>query len=323
MQLTRGRDLMQSLLLDLLKVTESAAIATLPLIGSGDKIAADGAATNAMRDTLNKLMMRGTIVIGEGEIDEAPMLYIGETLGFGEGPEIDIAVDPIEGTTPTVNGQNNAITVIAAAPKGTLLCAPDMYMEKMAVGPKAKGKIDIDAPLLTNLKAVAEANGKRINELNVLIQDRPRHRDYIETVRKSGAKVHLFKDGDVIYATATCIEKLNVDIFLGIGGAPEGVLGAVALKCLGGEMQAKLLPRNEEEFKRCLDMGLSDPECTFRHHQLVDSEDCIFAATGITDSLFLNGINSDRGKYVTHSILMNGKEKQLRYVESEHNLEVI
>lgn len=319
--LTRGTDLMQSLLLDFLKVTETAAIATLPLVGSGDKIVADDAATNAMRDTLNEVMMQGTIVIGEGEIDNAPMLYIGETLGRGEGPKVDIAVDPIEGTTPAVNGQNNAITVIAAAPKGTLLHAPDMYMKKLAVGPNARGKIDIDAPLQANLKAVAKANGKMVSELNVLIQDRPRHQDYINTIRESGAKVHLFKDGDVIYATATCIEKLNIDMFLGIGGAPEGVLGAVALKGLGGEMQAKLLPQDNEEFKRCLDMGLSDPEGPLTLNQLVSSNDCIFTATGITENLLLDGIKIDRGKYVTHSILINGKEQQLRYVESEYNLE--
>ncbi|CDQ19380.1 class II fructose-bisphosphatase [Halobacillus karajensis] len=309
---------MQPLLLDFLKVTEFAAIAALPWVGSGDKIAADDAATTAMRNGLNEMSMNGRIVIGEGEIDEAPMLYIGENLGSGKGPEVDIAVDPIEGTTPTVNGQSNAITVIAAAPKGKLLHAPDMYMKKIAVGSKAKGKIDIEAPLAANLKAVAEANDKNVQELNVLIQDRPRHQEFIDITRSEGAKVHLFNDGDVIYATATCLENLDIDMFLGIGGAPEGVLGAVALKCLGGEMQGQLMPRSDEEIRRCIDMGLDDPRRALSHSDLVNTEDCIFAATGITDNLFLKGVRTSEGHHVTHSILINGKEKQLRYVESQY-----
>ncbi|MFD1848826.1 class II fructose-bisphosphatase [Oceanobacillus bengalensis] len=309
---------MQSLLLDFLKVTESAAVAAMPWVGSGDKIAADGAATNAMRENLNKMKMDSTIVIGEGEIDEAPMLYIGEKLGAGGSHEVDIAVDPIEGTTPTVNGQGNAITVIAAAPKGTLLHAPDMYMKKMAVGPKAKGKINLDAPIEENLKAVAEANGKAISALTVLIQDRPRHKEYIERIRQMGAKVRLFNDGDVIYATATCIEKLGIDMFFGIGGAPEGVLGAVAVRTLGGEMQAKLLPRNDEEIRRCNEMGISNLESVLSHDQLVSSDDCVFVATGITDNLLIDGIETEYTNYITHSFLANGKDKQLRYVKSTY-----
>jgi len=307
---------MRSLLLDLLKVTESAAIAALPWIGSGDKMAADGAGTNAMRESLNRLRMSGTVVIGEGEIDEAPMLYIGEKVGTGNGPEVDIAVDPIEGTNPTVNGQSNASTVIAVAPKGTLLHAPDMYMEKIAVGPKAKGKIDIEAPLLDNIHAVAKATGKDMRELTILIQDRPRHQEYINIIRSTGAKVHLFNDGDVTYTAATCIENLNIDMFLGIGGAPEGVLGAVAVRSLGGDMQAKLLPFDEEELKRCIHMGIADPTKPLRHEQLIGSDDCIFASTGITDSLYLKGIKKDSNQYVTHSILIYGKEQRVRYVES-------
>lgn len=309
---------MRSLLLEILKVTESAAIAALPWIGSGDKIAADGAGTNAMRETLNQLKMRGMVVIGEGEMDEAPMLYIGEKVGTGEGPEVDIAVDPIEGTNPTVNGQGNASAVIAIAPKGTLLHAPDMYMKKIAVGPQAKGKIDIDAPLLDNLHAVAKAKGKKLHELNILIQDRPRHQQYIDEIRKVGAKVHLFNDGDVTYTAATCIDNLNIDMFYGIGGAPEGVLGAVAVKCLGGEMQAKLLPFDEEETQRCMDMGIKDPNQPLRHEQLIDSDECIFAATGITENLYLNGVRTDLYHNNTHSILIYGKEKLVRYVQSQY-----
>ncbi|WP_071393387.1 class II fructose-bisphosphatase [Bacillus tuaregi] len=307
---------MQSLLLDIVKVTESAAIAALPWIGSGDKMAADGAGTNAMRASLNRLRMNGTVVIGEGEIDEAPMLFIGEKVGAGNGLEVDIAVDPIEGTNPTVNGQSNASAVIAVAPKGTLLHAPDMYMEKIAVGPKAKGKIDIEAPLLDNIQAVAKASGKDVRELTILIQDRPRHQEYIDIIRGCGAKVHLFNDGDVTYTAATCIENLNIDMFLGIGGAPEGVLGAVAVKGLGGEMQAKLLPFDEEEFNRCKKMGILHPTKPLRHEQLISSEDCIFAATGITDNLYLNGIKKESNQYVTHSILIYGIEQRVRYIES-------
>lgn len=310
---------MQSLLLEFLKVTESAAISAFPWIGRGDKIAADDVATTAMRNALNQMPMQGTIVIGEGEIDEAPMLYIGEKLGNDETIAVDIAVDPIEGTTPTANGQENAITVIAAAPKGTLLHAPDMYMEKMAVGPKAKGKINIEAPLIDNLKAVAEANDKDISELNVGIQERPRHAEYIDIIRMSGAKVQLFKDGDVLYAAATCIEHIDIDMFLGIGGAPEGVLSAVAIRALGGELQGRLKPKNDEEINRCRDMGLQEPEGILSLNQLVRSDDGIFAATGLTDSFLLNGIKCKNDEYRTHSILINGKEKQLRYIESEYN----
>lgn len=309
---------MKPLILDFLKVTESAAIAAVPWIGSGKKIQADGAATHAMREHLNEIGMKGTIVIGEGEIDEAPMLLIGEQLGTGVPPEVDIAVDPIEGTTPTVNGQDNAVTVIAAAPKGTLLHAPDMYMMKLAVGPAAKGQIDIDAPLSDNIKKVAQSKGKKVHELNVLIQDRPRHQDYIDTIRKMGAKAHLFNDGDVIYATATCLSHSEIDMFLGIGGAPEGVLGAVAVKGLGGEMQGRLLPRDDVEYERCKEMGLNHPKASLPHDQLVSTNDCIFAATGITDNLFLRGIQSYPDYYMTHSILINGTKRQCRLITSEH-----
>lgn len=314
---------MQHLLLDFLKVTELAAMASMEWVGSGDKMAADGVATKAMREKLNQMNMCATVVIGEGEIDEAPMLYIGEKLGNGEGLEVDIAVDPIEGTTPTVNGQENAITVIAAAPKGTLLHAPDMYMEKIAVGPKAAGKINLDAPLIENLKAVAEANGKSMSDLTIAIQDRPRHQEYIDIIRQAGAKVSLFNDGDVIYAVATGIKDTNIDMFLGIGGAPEGVISAVALKCLGGEMQARLLPQNGEEAERCKKMGLADPTVLLKHNQLVHSNDCLFAATGITNALFLNGIKKEQKSYKTHSILLSSKDRVLRYMESNYNLDTV
>lgn len=307
---------MKTLLLDFLKVTESAAVAALPWVGSGDKLAADGAATSAMREMLNQMKMYSTIQIGEGEIDEAPMLYIGEKVGMGGVHELDIAVDPIEGTTPTVNGQSNAITVIAASQKGTLLHAPDMYMEKIAVGPKAKGKINLEAPIEENISRVAEALGKEISELNVYIQDRRRHQEYIERIRKTGAKVRLFQDGDVIYSLATCIEHLDVDMFIGIGGAPEGVLGAVGIRSMGGEMQAKLLPRNEEEIKRCQAMGIADLESVLIQDDLVSTDNCMLIATGITDTLIMDGIKTVDQQYVTSSIIVNGTKKQVRYVQS-------
>lgn len=308
---------MQSLLFDFLRVTELAAIASKPWVGSGDKISADGAATKAMREQLNNMNMDGTVVIGEGEIDEAPMLYIGEKVGLGTFA-VDIAVDPIEGTTPTVNGQPNAITVIAAAPRGALLHAPDMYMKKIVVGPKAKGVIDIEATLELNISRVADAIGKKIEDLNILIQDRPRHQEYIDKIRNIGANVNLFSDGDVIYAAATCMEDLDIDMFYGIGGAPEGVLGAVASRCLGGEMQAKLMPRNEDEIRRCNEMGIYETEEPLRHQQLVSTDDCIFSATGITSNLFLKGIQCKNEHYITHSVLADGKSKQLRYIESNY-----
>lgn len=309
---------MQSLILEFLKVTESAAIAAMPWVGSGDKYAADDAATNAMRKHLGQMKMDGTVVIGEGEIDEAPMLYIGEKLGLGGSHEIDIAVDPIDGTTPTVNGQSNAITVLAAARKGTLLHAPDMYMNKIVVGPKAKGKVHLDASIKENIEAVASATGKRVQDIQVLIQNRPRHEEYMEEIRATGAKVKLFDDGDVIFAAATCMEEFGADIFMGIGGAPEGVLAAVAVKSLGGEMQAKLLPRNDEERNRCEAMGIADVDRVLTEDQLVATDDCVLIATAITDNLMMQGIEEGPSGYITHSILVDGREQQLRHITSSH-----
>lgn len=308
---------MESIQLNLLKVTEAAALSPFPWIGKGDKDAADAAATKTMRKLLNQIKMKGTVVIGEGEIDDAPMLFIGETLGLGQGPEIDIAVDPIDGTNAIINGMENSMSVIAVAPRGTLLHAPDMYMEKIMVGPKAAGKVNLDDTLLNNMHTVAEANGKKINELNIVIQNRSRHLKFIEDVRSVGANVFLFEDGDIVYSIATCIEELNVDMCIGIGGAPEGVLSAVALKCLGGEIQARLLPRNENEYNRCIQMGIKNPDMNLMHEHLVKTDNCLFIATGITDNIILNGIKNTNGKSVTHSILVHGKEKKIRYVKSE------
>ncbi|WP_067841475.1 class II fructose-bisphosphatase [Amphibacillus sediminis] len=307
---------MKHLSFDFLRVSEVAALAAYPFIGSGDKMGADGAATEAMRKSINNMKIAAQVVIGEGELDQAPMLAIGERLGQGIGDQLDIAVDPIEGTTLTVNGQGNAITTLAIAPSGSLLHAPDMYMKKLAVGPQAKGKIDLAAPLIDNLYAVADANGKTVEQLNVCLQNRPRHREFIQQIRAVGAKVHLFEEGDVTYTIATCLGHLDIDMFVGIGGAPEGVVSAVALKALGGEMQAQLLPETEQEMLRCQQMGLYDPYQILQHKQLVDSQDCLFLATGITDSICLAGVKKDDQGFATESLLITGQDSQCRYVRS-------
>ncbi|MCQ6275176.1 class II fructose-bisphosphatase [Bacillus sp. V3B] len=310
---------MSLLVPNFLAVTQQAAVASYPWIGKMDKIKADDAGTEAMRTQLNSMNMRSTIVIGEGELDEAPMLYIGETLGTGEGPEIDIAVDPVEGTTLMATGQDNSIAVIAAAPKGSFLHAPDMYMQKIAVGPKAKGSIDIEAPFTENMKSVARAMGKSVENLTVMVQDRPRHQDIIQQVIDLGARVVLFSDGDVTAAIATAIETQAVDIFVGIGGAPEGVIAAAGLKCLGGDFQAKLMPENDKEYRRCIRMGIEYPNKAWTIDELVKSDDCLFAASGITDGYFLKGVKeSNNGLFTSHSFVTSAKSKSYQFIEAYH-----
>lgn len=300
-------------------VTEAAALASVQWVGRGKKIEADGDATAAMRSKLNRMEMDAVIVIGEGELDEAPMLHIGEKVGTGSGPRLDIAVDPLEGTNLIMKGQGNSIAVIAAAPRGCLLHAPDMYLEKIAVGSNAAGKIDIDAPLYDNMKAVADANGKRISDLTIMVQDRDRHSRIIQEIQDAGARVQLFSDGDVSYTIATALENTGIDMLIGIGGAPEAVVAAVALKCLGGEIQGRLLPGNEQEYNRCLHMGVSDPSKALRMEQFVRTKDCIFVATGITEGLFLRGIrNMGNHSAVTHSLLTYGTTNNVHFVKSVH-----
>lgn len=310
----------QSLLLPFLHVTETAALSVQPFIGKGKEYAADAVATSTMREVLNSIEMDASIVIGEGEIDDAPMLYIGERVGTGTGKSLDIAVDPIEGTTPTANGQRNGMTVLAVAPKGDLLHAPDMYMRKMAVGPKAKGKINLQAPLIDNLEAIAKANGKTVAELQVLVQERPRHDGLVKEIRDAGAKVQLFVDGDVVYTLATCIESSGVDLFIGTGGAPEGVVGAVAVKAFGGDMQAQLLPKDEAEMTRCQEMGVADPTKVLFLDDLVKSDDCMFVATGITESLILPGLQIGADTIKSYSMLIHGEEGKVRYMNTVHNI---
>jgi fructose-1,6-bisphosphatase II len=311
---------MKHLMMEFVSVTEAAALASVPWIGRGMKNEADASATNAMRMKLNQIKMDAVIVIGEGELDEAPMLYIGERVGMGTGAKLDIAVDPLEGTVLVATGKRDSIAVIAAAPAGCLLHAPDMYMEKIAVGPRAAGKIDIDAPLLENMKIVAAANGKNLSELNVMVQDRERHSEIIRRIQESGARVQLFSDGDVTFTIATALEGTGIDMMVGIGGAPEGVVSAVALKCLGGEMQGRLLPSNEEEYNRCLSMGISNPTHILRMDQLVKSDECIFVATGITESVLIRGVRTGvMGREITHSIMACGDPKQVHFIESVHH----
>ena len=314
------RLVLQSMKDDFLAVVQNAAIASYPWIGKCRKTEADGAATEAMRTQLNKINMSAVIVIGEGEMDEAPMLYIGEKLGTGNGPNVDIAVDPVEGTTLMSKGQDNSLAVIAVAERGSLLHAPDMYMEKLAVGPRAKGYIDIDAPLSQNMQSVAKALGKEVSDLTVMIQDRPRHEYLMKQVFEAGAKVKLFSDVDITGAVATAIDELEVDILVGMGGAPEGVIAAVALKCLGGDFQAKLIPQNQEEIDRCLKMGITDLKSPLRMGDIVKTDRCLFVATGITDGNLVKGIRkNNENTLVTHSfIAISGEKKSSHFIESRH-----
>jgi fructose-1,6-bisphosphatase II len=311
----------RELTLELVRVTEMAALAAAQWMGRGRKNAADGAATNAMRTMFDSVSINGTVVIGEGEMDEAPMLYIGEKVGNAEIPEVDVAVDPLEGTNILAKGLPNALSVIAIADKGNLLHAPDMYMQKLAVGPRAAGKIHLDDPIEKTLEIVAKANNKRIVDCTVMILDRPRHRELIEAVRKAGARVRLIGDGDVASALATAFDDTGIDICAGTGGAPEGVIAAAALKCLGGEMQARLVPEDDSEYQRCLSMGIEDPNRILTMDDLVRGDDAIFAATGVTDGELLKGVRFRGGEIAeTYSLVMRAKSRTLRYINTVHNL---
>jgi fructose-1,6-bisphosphatase II len=311
----------RSLTMELVRVTEAAAIASGRWMGFGKKNEADEAATSAMRKVFDTIPMDGVVVIGEGEMDEAPMLYIGEKLGTGVSPEVDVAVDPLEGTNLVAKGLWNAIAVVAIADRGCLLHAPDMYMEKIAVGPEAVGLVDLDAPVEDNLRAVARAKGKDMEDLVAIVLDRPRHAKLIEEIRKAGARIKLISDGDVAAAIHTGFPETGVDILFGIGGAPEGVLAAVALKCLGGEIQGRLIPENQEQYERCLKMGISDPRKILRMEDMVKGDDAIFAATGVTDGELLRGVRYQGSLAMTHSVVMRAKTGTVRFMEATHRLE--
>ncbi|RSK28966.1 class II fructose-bisphosphatase [Bacillus sp. HMF5848] len=309
----------RSLSMELVRVTEGAALAAARWMGRGNKEEADEAAVSAMRDVFDTVPMKGTVMIGEGEMDEAPMLYIGEKLGTGYGPRVDVAVDPLEGTSIVASGGWNALAVLAVADHGNMLHAPDMYMDKIAVGPQAVGVIDIEAPIIDNLRAVAKAKNKDVEDLVATVLNRPRHEKIIQELREAGTRIKLINDGDVAGAINTAFDVTGVDILFGSGGAPEGVLAAVALKCLGGEIQGRLLPQNDEEYQRCLKMGLQ-VEKVLRMEDLVKGDDAIFAATGVTDGELLRGVQF-KGTYgETHSVVMRAKSGTVRFIDGRHSL---
>ncbi|MDR3270473.1 MAG: class II fructose-bisphosphatase [Peptococcaceae bacterium] len=311
----------RQLSLDFVRVTEAAALAAARWVGRGNKDAADGAAVEAMRAVFDTIHMNGRVVIGEGEMDEAPMLYIGEHLGDNDGPQLDVAVDPLEGTSTAAKGLSGAISVMAIAQKGQLLHAPDMYMDKIAVGPAAKGCIHLDAPIEENLRNVAVALGKEMDDLTVVILDRERHEDMIQRARKCGARIRLLTDGDVSPAAACGLANGGVDLMIGVGGAPEGVLAAVALRCLGGEMQARLWPEDEHDIQRAKDLGIEDVGKLLLMDDLVRDDDVVFVATGITEGLLLPGVTFTPNGAVTHSLLMRGKSGTVRFIEARHRFD--
>src|SRR3990167_8388224 len=311
----------RNLALDFVRATEAAALGSALWMGKGNEKSADHAAVEAMRKAFNIMDIDGTIVIGEGERDEAPMLFIGERVGTGKGLKLDIAVDPLEGTTITARGDPNAMSVMAAAPHGGLLNAPDTYMDKIAVGPRCVGAIDLDASVEDNIKAVAEKLDKPVDEVTVIILDRDRHKELIEKVRKCGCRIKLIRDGDIAGALAPAIEDSGVDLLVGSGGAPEGVVAAVALKCLGGEIQGRLKFRNEDEKSRAKKMDISDLNKKLMMSDLVKSEEAMFSATGVTDGAILKGVSFLSHGAKTHSLVMRAKTKTIRFIEAIHHFE--
>mgnify|MGYP004698275733 FL=1 len=307
----------RTLSLEFARVVEAAALRSGRLLGRGQKDEADGLAVDAMRQAFDSVRISGTVVIGEGEIDEAPMLYIGEYVGAG-GPEVDIAVDPIEGTNLIAKGQNGAIAVMAIAEKGGLLHAPDMYMEKICVGPRGAGAIDITKSLTENIKNVAAKMDRKVEEINLVMLDRERHYGLMQEARDLGARIMLISDGDVNPAMECCIEGSGVHMVVGTGGAPEGVLAAAALKCVGGDMQARLKPETDEEIRRCHEMGIADVNQVLTLDDLVKSDDVIFAATAITRGNLLNPIQYFPGGARTHTIVMRSKTGTVRFLDTIH-----
>ncbi len=307
------------LVLEVVRVTEQAALAASRLSGKGDKHAVDEAGTEAMRRQLNQMEIDGTVVIGEGEMDEAPMLFIGEKLGKG-GVAVDIAVDPVEGTNITAKGLPNSVTVIAISERGGLFHAPDMYMEKLVVGPSTKGKVSLDWPVDANLKAIAGSLGREVADLLIVVLDRERHRPLIKEIREAGARVKLIGDGDVIAALAVAVRGTGVHAVMGSGGAPEGVLAAAALKCLGGEIQARFLPSDEEELRRLRAMG-GDENKTYTTEELAPGEQLVFSATGITDGDILQGVRFFGGGARTHTIAMGNSNRVVRFIDTIHLME--
>jgi len=314
-----GLPLDRILSLEIARVTERAAVAAAKQCGRGNEKAADQAAVDAMRREMNKLSIAGTIVIGEGERDEAPMLFIGERVGSGQGPQVDIAVDPLEGTTLCAKNMPGAIATMAMAEGGTLLNAPDVYMEKIAIGPGyKKGVVDLDAPAEENIRALAAAKGVKPEDITALILDRPRHADLIAAVRKAGASVRLITDGDVAGVIHTADpESTGIDIYIGIGGAPEGVLAAAALACIGGQFQGRLVLDTEEKRSRAAKMGINDPRKKYQMEDMVKG-DCLFAATGITTGSMLRGVRFREALIETETVVMRSVTGTVRWIRAEH-----
>lgn len=311
----------RNLALELVRVTEAAALSAGRYMGRGNKEAADHAAVEAMRLILKTINMDGIIVIGEGEKDEAPMLYNGEHVGNGNPPKVDLAVDPVDGTRPLAYGRSNSIATVAVAPRGTMFDpGPFVYMNKIAVGPEAKGKIDIEAPVVDNLKAIAKAKGKSLEDLTTIVLDRPRHEKLIAEIRGAGARLRQIPDGDVAAALMTCLPDTGIDVLIGIGGTPEGVLAACALRAMGGEIQGKLYARNEDELERGRAMGY-DFDKILTMDDLVSSEDVFFAATGITDGELLDGVKYYGNGARTESLVVRGLTGTVRRIIANHRLE--
>lgn len=308
----------RNLALEMVRVTEAAALAAARLMGRGDNNAADQAAVDAMRRTLNAINFDGMVVIGEGERDEAPMLYIGEKVGSGEGPKVDIALDPLEGTNLTAMGEPNALAVIAIARHGHFLHAPDTYMQKIVVGHEAKGVIDILQSPTWNLREIAKVKKCEIQDLTVIILERDRHKELIAECRAAGARIRLIRDGDVAAAIATCVADTGIDVLMGIGGAPEGVIAAAAVRSLNGDMQGKLAWRNDNEIERAKKMGITDLNKVYHLDDLA-SGDVMFAATGVTNGDFLKGVRFFGGGAETHSMVMRSETGTIRKIEAVHH----
>ncbi|MEU1732615.1 class II fructose-bisphosphatase [Streptosporangium sp. NPDC020145] len=310
----------RNLALELVRVTEAAAMSAARWVGRGDKNGADGAAVNAMRQLINTVSMSGVVVIGEGEKDNAPMLYNGERVGDGSGAECDVAVDPIDGTRLTALGMPNGISVIAVSERGSMYDPSAVfYMDKLVTGPEAADAVDINAPVADNIAAVARAKGGAPSDVTVVILDRPRHDKVIRQIREAGARIKLITDGDVAGAIMAARAGTGVDLMLGIGGTPEGIIAACALKCLGGVIQGRLWPQDDAERRRALDTGL-DLDATLTTDDLVRSDDVFFAATGITDGELMQGVRYRSGRAVTNSLVMRGRSGTIRKIESEHQL---
>ena len=310
----------RNLAMELVRVTEAAALASGRWVGRGQKNEGDGAAVNAMRKMINSVEMDGVIVIGEGEKDEAPMLFNGERVGTGQGAAVDLAVDPVDGTRLMAEGRPNAISVIAAADRGSMFNPQDaFYMNKIAVGPEAAGTIDITAPVAANIEAVAKAKGIRTSDVTVVVLDRPRHNQLVDDIRAAGAKVRFIMDGDVAGAIAAARDVSSIDIAMGIGGTPEGVVTACALKCLGGEIQGMLAPQGDEEREKVLAAG-HDLDRVLGINDLVTSDNCYFAATGVTNGDMLRGVTYRKSGATTRSLVMRSKSGTVRFIESQHQL---